>query len=435
MYNQYKNGGKQMKANLKSSSVYYGWIVVLITFVTLLVSAGIRSMPSILMLPFEKEFGWTRGGISSVISVGIFLYGLVGPFSAALLERFGIRRVMVASLAVLAISLSITPLMKHLWQFELLWGLVSGLATGMMANVLGVTVTNHWFVKRKGLVVGMLTASAATGQLLFLPLLAKITVDVGWKYAMYTAVAAIVILLIIVAIWMRDHPYDVGAAPYGTEELVKPSKFVGNLFLAPLLALRSALRNKTFWLLAGTFFFCGFSTNGLIGTHLIPACGDHGIPEVMAAGLLALMGLFDLFGTTLSGWLSDRFDSRWLLFWYYGLRGLSLLFLPYALDASPAAILVFSVFYGLDWIATVPPTVKLASQEFGKEKAGMTFGWIVVAHQIGASAAAYGAGLMRDWLGTYTLPFLAAGFVCLFAALMAVRISKTSIVAIRQPQV
>jgi predicted MFS family arabinose efflux permease len=234
---------------------------------------------------------------------------------------------------------------------------------------------------------------------------------------------------------MRDHPYDVGAAPYGTEDLVKPSKFVGNLFLAPLLALRSALRSKTFWLLAGTFFFCGFSTNGLIGTHLIPACGDHGIPEVMAAGLLALMGLFDLFGTTLSGWLSDRFDSRWLLFWYYGLRGLSLLFLPYALDASPAAILVFSVFYGLDWIATVPPTVKLASQEFGKEKAGMTFGWIVVAHQIGASAAAYGAGLMRDWLGTYTLPFLAAGFVCLFAALLAVRISKTSIVAIRQPQV
>lgn len=413
-----------MKAGAASSKFHYGWVVVLITFVTLLVSAGIRSMPSILMLPFEKEFGWSRGGISSVVSVGIFLYGMVGPFSAALLERFGIRRMMVVSLAVLAASLSITPMMTSLWQFEILWGFVAGLGTGMMANVLGVTVTNHWFVKRKGLVVGMLTASAATGQLLFLPLLAKITVDVGWRYAIYTAVAVMVLLLIVVAIWMRNHPYDKGLAPYGEQELVKPAPFLGHLFLAPLQALRSGLGSKTFWLLAGTFFFCGFSTNGLIGTHLIPACGDHGIPEVMAAGLLALMGLFDLVGTTLSGWLSDRFDSRWLLFWYYGLRGLSLLFLPYALDATPAALMVFSVFYGLDWIATVPPTVRLAGKEFGKEKAGMIFGWVVVFHQIGASAAAYGAGAVRDWLGSYTVPFVAAGLVCLVASLMAVSISK-----------
>ncbi|UUZ81982.1 MFS transporter [Paenibacillus sp. P26] len=413
-----------MKAGAASSKFHYGWVVVLITFVTLLVSAGIRSMPSILMLPFEKEFGWSRGGISSVVSVGIFLYGMVGPFSAALLERFGIRRMMVVSLAVLAASLSITPMMTSLWQFEILWGFVAGLGTGMMANVLGVTVTNHWFVKRKGLVVGMLTASAATGRLLFLPLLAKITVDVGWRYAIYTAVAVMVLLLIVVAIWMRNHPYDKGLAPYGEQELVKPAPFLGHLFLAPLQALRSGLGSKTFWSLAGTFFFCGFSTNGLIGTHLIPACGDHGIPEVMAAGLLALMGLFDLVGTTLSGWLSDRFDSRWSLFWYYGLRGLSLLFLPYALDATPAALMVFSVFYGLDWIATVPPTVRLAGKEFGKEKAGMIFGWVVVFHQIGASATAYGAGAVRDWLGSYTVPFVAAGLVCLVASLMAVSISK-----------
>ncbi|MCR8634055.1 MFS transporter [Paenibacillus radicis (ex Xue et al. 2023)] len=423
-----------MQVSMKSSRIYYGWVVVLIAFVTLLVSAGIRSMPSILMLPFEKEYGWNRGSISAVISTGIFLYGLMGPFSAALLERFGIRRMMVTSLAVLALSLSITPLMSSLWQFEILWGVVSGLATGMMANVLGVTVTNHWFVERKGLVIGLLTASAATGQLLFLPLLAQITVEAGWRTSVYSAVAILVLLIVIVAVWMRNHPYDVGVAPYGTKELVKPDKFKGNLFLTPLLALGSALKNKTFWLLAGTFFFCGFSTNGLIGTHLIPACGDYGIPEVMAAGLLALMGLFDLFGTTLSGWLSDRFDSRWLLFWYYGLRGLSLLFLPYALDSSPMALLMFAVFYGLDWIATVPPTVKLAMKEFGKEKAGMIFGWIVVAHQIGASTAAYGAGLLRELMGNYTFPFIAAGFVCLFAALMAIRISKSSGVIVQPIQ-
>jgi sugar phosphate permease len=406
------------------SPIYYGWVVVLIAFVTLLVSAGIRSMPSILMLPLESEFGWSRGGISGVISVGIFLYGLVGPFSAALLLKYGIRRMMVIGLAILAASLSVTPLMTSLWQFELLWGFFAGLGTGLMANVLGITIANQWFAKRKGLVVGMLTASAATGQLLFLPLLAKITEDAGWRYSMYTAVAVILVLVIVVALWMRNHPYEVGAAPYGTDEVVKPVPFTGNIFIAPLLVLRSALHDKIFWILSGTFFFCGFSTNGLIGTHLIPACGDIGISGVVAAGFLALMGLFDLVGTTLSGWLSDRFDSRWLLFWYYGLRGLSLIFLPYALHLGYTEMMIFTVFYGLDWIATVPPTVKISSNVFGKEKSGMVFGWIVVAHQIGASVAAYGAGVMRDWLGSYTVSFVTAGFVCILAALMAIRISK-----------
>ncbi|SDW07273.1 MFS transporter [Paenibacillus sp. CF384] len=419
-----------MEAKIKPTSWHYSWIVVLIAFITLLVSAGIRSMPSILMVPFEQEYGWDRSSISGVISVGIFLYGLVGPFSAAILSKFGIRRTMVISLAVLATSMALTPFMKELWQYELLWGVVSGLATGMMANVLGVTVANRWFVKRKGLVVGMLTASAATGQLLFLPLLARITVDNGWRYAVYTAVGFIVLVLVIVAIWMRNHPYEKGLAAYGSEELVKPEPFQGSIFLTPLLTLRQAIKNKTFWLLAGTFFFCGFSTNGLIGTHLIPACGDHGIPEVMAAGLLALMGMFDLIGTTLSGWLTDRFDARKLLFWYYGLRGLSLMFLPYALDGGQSTLFIFSVFYGLDWIATVPPTVKLAGQEFGKEKIGMVFGWVVVAHQIGASAAAFLAGALRDWTGTYSPTFFGAGLICLFAALMAIRITKRT----KEPQ-
>ncbi|USG63300.1 MFS transporter [Brevibacillus ruminantium] len=410
----------------KKSGIYYGWVVVLLTFVTLLISAGIRSMPSILMLPFEKEFGWSRGGISSVISIGIFLYGLVGPFSAALLQKFGIRRVVTVSLAVLALSLSLTPLMTALWQFEILWGLVSGLATGMMANVLGVTVSNAWFVERKGLVVGLLTASAATGQLIFLPAMAKITEEAGWRTSIFSAVALILVILVCVAIWMRNHPADVGAPPYGLKEVVKPAKFEGNIILTPLRALRSALKNTTFWLLAGTFFICGFSTNGLIGTHLIPACGDFSIPAVTAAGILALMGIFDLVGTTFSGWLTDRLDSRKLLFWYYGLRGLSLLFLPYALEAGPMMLTIFSVFYGLDWIATVPPTVKLATNEFGKESAGMIFGWVVVAHQIGASVATYSAGLLRESLGTYTLPFLSAGLVCFLAAVMALRISKAT---------
>jgi len=408
----------------KPKKFFYGWIVLAVTFATLLVSAGVRSMPGILIQPLENEFGWSRSGISSVASVGIFLYGLTGPFAAAVLLRYGIRRTVVFALAALAASLAVTPMMTSLLQFQLLWGLLSGVATGLMANVLGVTVAGAWFVKRRGLVLGMLTASTATGQLLFLPLLARITVESGWRPAMYTAAAVVAAMIAVVAIWMRNHPADVGATPYGSDTVAKPAPFRGNLFLAPLQTLGEALRHPTFWLLAGTFFFCGYSTNGLIGTHLIAACGDFGIPEVAAAGFLALMGMFDLVGTTASGWLSDRFDSRWLLFWYYGLRGLSLVFLPYALHLGYVEMTIFTVFYGLDWLATVPPTVKLATNTFGKEKAGMVFGWIVVAHQIGASAAAYGAGAMREWFGNYTVPFVSAGFVCFFASLMAVRIAK-----------
>lgn len=420
---------KASSSNLRRTGLHYGWIVVLITFFTLLVAAGIRSVPGVLMVPLEEEFGWSRSGVSTAVSINIFLYGLMGPFAAAWMERFGIRKTMIVSLSVLAVAISLTSVMTSLWQLDLLWGILVGLGSGALANVLGVTVANRWFVERKGLVVGLLTASAATGQLLFLPLLAKISETAGWRFSVWTAVAAIILLIPVVAAMMRNHPADVGLAPYGSNEYVKPAVFSGNLFLEPILTLRSAMRSRPFWLLAGTFFFCGFSTNGLIGTHLIPASHDHGIPEVTAAGLLALMGLFDLVGTTASGWLSDRFDSRWLLFWYYGLRGLSLLFLPQAMEAGYSQLLIFAVFYGLDWIATVPPTVKLAADHFGKEKVGMVFGWVVVAHQLGASTAAYGAGLMREMFGSYQLAFTMAGYVCILAALMAIAIRRVKAAA------
>ncbi|RAP73597.1 MFS transporter [Paenibacillus montanisoli] len=414
-----------------SSRLYYGWVVVGIVFLTLLVSAAINSVPSVLMLPLEQEFGWDRSAVSGAVSIRILLYGLMGPFAAAFMAKYGVRKVMVISMLLLIISLSLTPFMTSIWQMTLLWGVMVGIGTGSLANVLGVTVAGRWFVTHKGLVIGLLTASAATGQLLFLPLLAKLTEDISWRTAVYTVVGVLLVLTPVVGIWMRNHPYDVGAAALGTTETAKPVPFTGNLFFTPIQTLLAASGSGTFWLLAGTFFFCGFSTNGLIGTHLIPACGDYGIPIVTAAGLLSLMGLFDLVGTTLSGWLSDRFDSRWLLFWYYGLRGLSLIFLPYALGTGYTQLTVFAVFYGLDWIATVPPTAKLASDAFGKEKAGMIFGWVVVAHQAGASVAAYEAGLLRDWLGSYTVPFVVSGFFCLLASLMALRIRRARATAIQ----
>jgi sugar phosphate permease len=422
-----KSMKKQWEATRMKNKLFYGWIVVGVTFLTLLVAAGIRSTPGVLIVPLEEEFHWALTDISLALSVNILFYGLAGPFMAAVIDRLGMRRTMVLSLTLLAAGTALTSLMTQTWHMLLLWGVLVGLGTGTMSNVLGAMVANRWFVQHRGMVVGILTASAATGQLLFLPLLAQIATTAGWRYTAFTTSGAALVLIPLVWFLMRDRPRDVGLVPLGsTEEETVPVK-TGNPFLEPLKVLRTAVRSKAFWLLAGTFFFCGFSTNGLIGTHLIPACVEHGIPEVTAAGMLALMGLFDLVGTTASGWLSDRFDNRWLLFWYYGLRGLSLLFLPYALDTGYVPMLAFTIFYGLDWIATVPPTVRLTADLFGKEKVGMVYGWIACAHQLGAATAAFEAGWLHTLFESYAVPFLLSGGVCIVAALMALRIRKVAV--------
>ena len=405
--------------------LHYAWIVAGVTFLTLLATAGIRSAPGVLIVPFEQDFGWSRATISVAISINLVLYGLTGPFAAALLDRIGIRATMMLALTLLAAGVSLTTLMTAPWQLVLLWGVVVGGATGMTALALGATVVNRWFSTRRGLVMGMLTASTATGQLLFLPLMASIVERYGWRTAVIGIAAVALVVVPLVGLLMRDQPSDVGRAPYGDDGPVRPlSRSTANPAGVALRALARGVRSGDFWLLAGGFFICGVSTNGLIGTHLISACIDHGIPEVRAASLLAVMGVFDLVGTTASGWLSDRFDSRYLLFWYYGLRGLSLIYLPYAFDLSFYGLPVFAVFYGLDWIATVPPTVRLTANVFGKENVGVVFGWIAAAHQLGAATAAFGAGAIRTATGDYLGAFVIAGGLCVLAALMSLAVGR-----------
>ncbi|WP_246412925.1 MFS transporter [Methylobacterium brachythecii] len=401
------------------SRIHYAWIVAGITFVVLLVGAGVRATPGIMIVPLEREFGWSTATISVAIAVNIFLYGMIGPFAVAIIERFGLRRSVCAALLVLAVGTASTVWMSAPWQMLLLWGIVVGSGSGMVANVLGATVANRWFSRHRGLVLGLLTASSATGQLVFLPMLASLAVGQGWRAVSLAVAAAALALAPLALLLLRDRPSDLGLPRYGEEQL-QPRAIGGvNPAKRALLGLATGLRSKDFWLLAGTFFVCGASTNGLVGTHLIPACIDHGIPEVTAAGLLALMGLCDLVGTTASGWLTDRFDSRKLLAWYYALRGLSLIFLPYSFDVSFYGLSLFAVFYGLDWIATVPPTVNLAGRVFGEENAALMFGWIAAAHQIGAAGAAWLAGLVRTNSGDYFAAFVSAGLLCLVAALMA----------------
>lgn len=405
---------------------HYAWIVATVTFGVLLTAAGIRSVPGVLMVPLQESFGWSRATISFAVAVNLFLYGLMGPFAAAILERFGLRRTVVTALAVIATGVAMTSLMTQPWQLVVLWGFVVGTGSGVTALVLGATVAARWFQQRRGLVMGVLTASTATGQLVFLPLFASLIGAFGWRAVSLCIAAVAVCVIIPVALLLRDRPSDIGIPPYGGDAVLAavPAATV-NPFQRAFRALRDGLGYRDFWLLAGSFFICGASTNGLIGTHLISACIDHGMPEVAGASLLAAMGVFDFFGTTISGWLSDKFDSRVLLSWYYGLRGLSLLCLPFTFQYSFYGLSVFAVFYGLDWIATVPPTVRLTARTFGEQNVGVYFGWIGAAHQLGAAFAAWTAGLLRTETGDYLSAFMSAGALCLAASIMVSLIGRT----------
>ena len=404
--------------------LHYAWLIVLVTFVTLITTAGFRAAPGVLIIPLQHEFGWSRSTISLGISLGLLMYGLTAPFSAALMERFGVRRVMLIALATIAAGASATTLMTAAWQFVLLWGVVVGSATGAVAIPLAATVANRWFATRRGLVTGILTASNASGQLVFLPALAWIVTAYGWRYATLT-VAAVAMLVVfpIVAVAVRDRPQSIGLEPYGATEPVPVPSPSPHPFRPAVDGLLLGLRSRTFWALSATFFVCGLSTNGLIGTHLIPAAVDHHLTEVTGASLLALMGLFDVIGTTCSGWLTDRVDPRYLLAWYYSLRGLAVIALPVAFG-SGYALVAFAVFYGLDWVATVPPTVAITADTFGRERVGIVFGWIFASHQIGASFAAWAGGASRQWTGTYNYAFVCAGALCLVAAGLSLRIGK-----------
>jgi MFS family permease len=407
-----------LSAKLRRFDIHYGWAVVFATFLTMLVMAGAMGSAGVLIAPLQAEFGWKTSEISSALAIRFLLYGFLGPFAAAFMNHFGIRRVVITALMIVLSGLLASMLMRHLWQLMLLWGVVVGIGTGLTAMVLGATVTTRWFSARRGLVMGILAASSATGQLVFLPLMANLTDQYGWRITLSFVCAMIGISALIVLALLRDRPIDMGLPMYGDKQLsLAPNRkeSLSAMLLSPLTTLREVSRTGAFWILFGTFFICGASTNGLIQTHFVSFCGDYGLVPVIAASVLAMMGIFDFFGTIGSGWLSDRFDSRSLLAMYYGLRGLALMYLPFA-DFTFEGLSIFALFYGLDWIATVPPTVKLATQNFGPGRANIVFGWIFTGHQIGAAFAAYGAGLTRTLLSSYLPAFFAAGLLCIVAA-------------------
>ncbi|MFF3834469.1 MFS transporter [Streptomyces sp. NPDC002458] len=403
--------------------MHRAWIVAAVTFVTIIGGAAFNSLPGLLIDPLNTEFGWSRGEIGLAVSLDMALYGLTAPFAAALMDRFGIRRVVVVALGAVATGALASVWMTASWQLLLYWGLLVGLGTGSMALAFSATVTNRWFVARRGLVTGVLTAAGASGQLIFLPLCAWIVKYHGWRPASVTVALAALVVIPFVWLLMRDHPADVGLAPYGGAYAEKPAPVTGAA-KRTVRVLFDAARTGPFWLLAGSFAICGASTNGLIRTYFVPSAHDHGMQITAAASLLAVIGVFDVIGTVFSGWLTDRFDARRLLAVYYALRGVSLLFLPMLMAPTVHPPMVFFiVFYGLDWVATVPPTLALCREQYGEDSA-IVFGWVLASHQVGAALVAFLGGVVRDVTGSYDLVWYAAGALCATAALMALVIRR-----------
>ena len=402
------------------------WIAAAVTFFTLVATAGFRSAPSVLIVPLEEAFGWGRDQISLAISVNVLLYGLTAPFAAALMERFTVRKVVMGALTTVSTGAFLTTFVNAPWQLVLTWGVIVGVGTGSMALVVAATVANRWFVKRRGLVVGGLTAAAATGQLVFLPGLTTLSSEYGWRSIGLTIGTASLLMVPFIFLFLKEKPADLGMLPFGApEDWQPPAKSTMPAAKLALVTLKEASAHKDFWYLTGSFFVCGLSTSGLIGTHFIPAAHDHGMPQVTAASLLALIGVFDVIGTLCSGWLTDKFDPRKLLFFYYSLRGLSLFLLPSILfESVHPSTLVFVIFYGLDWVATVPPTIMLCRTVLGPDRGTVIYGWVFAAHQMGGSIAAFGAAVLRVKLGDYALSFYVSGALCLITSYFVLQIAK-----------
>ncbi len=407
------------------SKLHPAWIVAGITFATLFASAGFRSAPSVLILPLEDEFGWRRDVISAALAINVLLFGLTAPFAAALMDRFTVRKVVMSALSVIGIGALLTIWMNQSWHLMLLWGVVVGIGTGSMALVFAATIANRWFVKKRGLVIGVLTAAGASGQLVFLPTLARLAQDPGWRASSVMISIAAFLMVPLIYLFLKENPQSINTTPYGAADNWQPPVLEkGNAARVAIVTLRDAAKVRNFWYLVGSFFICGLSTSGLIGTHFIPAAHDHGMAQVTAASLLALIGVFDVVGTITSGYLTDRIDPRKLLFFYYLLRGLSLFLLPSILFSTvEASTLVFVIFYGLDWIATVPPTVMLCRQVLGPDKGAIIYGWVFAAHQIGGALAAFGAGLLRVKFGDYAAAFYITGILCVITSYFVLQIT------------
>ena len=408
---------------LTRRGIHYGWLMVGLTFLTTICASAAVSLTGVLLVPMTQEFGWSKADISGAMGLLFLMFAATAPFAGAMILKYGQRRMVVLAATMVMVALLITASASERWHILISLGLILGIAAGLGTMALNATIANRWFVRSRGLAMGILTASFAAGQLSFMPTAAWLAAHYGWRMAVWPAIIGAAVCAVLNVLFARDWPADIGLAPYGETEIQKPlSASAGSAVALSFDVLREAARTRVFWVLAGTFFICGLSTSGIVNTHFIPFCGDNGVTAVIAASYLAMMGVFNFLGTICSGWLSDRFDNRVLLAWYYGLRGVSLMWLPFS-TFDVVSLSLFAIFFGLDFVATVPPTVKLAAQHFGAARAPIVVGWVFAAHQFGGAVSAYTSGLARDAYASYLPAFFVIGAICLVAtlAIFAVR--------------
>ena len=409
-------------AKLFSGRLHYAWVVLAVAFVATLAGVGVRAAPGVLVLPLQRQFGWDTATISAAISLNIVLLGALGPLLTGTMQIVGLKNTMLGCLVVLMAGTGLSLRMTEPWEMFLTWGLLVGIGAGAGGVGMGGAIANRWFAERNGLAMGLLTSANAAGQLIFLPLLALAAEAWGWQGVAAAVTACIALVLPIVWWLMAESPAQAGVPAYGATEIRPVERAAGgNPFAVAFGALAKAGRSLDCWLLCVTFGICGFSTNGLINTHMIAYCADNGIAPMQGAAILAVIGAFSLAGSAGSGWLCDRFNPRVLLFWYYGLRGLSLVAIPFT-GFDAVSLSVFAVFYGLDWVATGPATFALTNQVFGRRDAPVIVAWVFAAHQVGGALAAYGAGAVRDAAGSYFLAFAASGIACLAASILVLRV-------------
>ncbi len=406
---------------------HYGWVVLAVMFCAMLAGVGVRAAPGVMIVPLQHAFGWDVSTISGAVSINIILLGLTGPFLTGLMEVIGLKRTILGCMTVLMTGTGLSYFMTEPWQLFVTWGLMVGIGAGAGAVGMAAAVANRWFIRRTGFAMGMLSSANAAGQLVFLPLLALLANRYGWQGVAVGVTAAIAVMIPVVALVLPESPASIGLPPYGGTAVIAPQARSANPFMIAVHALRRASRSMDFWLLTLSFGICGLSTNGLINTHLIAYCADNGISEMNGASILAAIGVFSLIGSAASGWMCDRFNPRMLLFWYYSLRGLSLVIMPFT-NFGPAPLAIFAVFYGLDWVATGPATFALTNEVFGRRDAPVIVSWIFVGHQVGGAIAAFGAGFVRSATGNYLLAFLSAGIACLLASMLVLRVAKPALV-------
>jgi len=414
-----------------SGRLHYAWVTLAVVFFAMLAGVGVRAAPGVMIVPLQQAFGWDVSTISGAVSLNIILLGATGPFLTGLMQVIGLKRTMIGCLVILMAGTALSTFMNQPWQLFVTWGLIVGLGSGAGAVGFAGAVANRWFIHRAGLAMGLLTSANAAGQLIFLPLLALLVQHFGWQGVSIALTGAIALVIPAVLLLLPESPAAIGLPAFGGRTVVPLAFGGGNPFTVAFTALGRAAKSMDFWLLCLTFGICGFSTNGLINTHLIAYCADNGINPINGASILAVIGVFSLIGSTASGWMCDRYSPRVLLFWYYGLRGLSLVLVPFS-GFDSFSLSIFSVFYGLDWVATGPATFALTNEVFGRRDAPVIISWIFAAHQVGGAMAAFGAGAVRSLSGSYMMAFIASGLACLMASLLVLRMTPRTALAVAE---